>query len=62
MVCQFFAPNSLISWITLAKSQEEEEHKQLQSILRFMQTQQTTKHEIIRNPKNDTQKTNANDN
>ena len=27
-----------------------------------MQTQQTTKHEIIRNPKNDTQKTNANDN
>ena len=27
-----------------------------------MQTQQTTKHEIIGNPKNDTQKTNTNDN
>ena len=43
LVTVLFAPNFLIFRITLAKSQEEEgeeeEHRQLQSVMRFTQTQ-----------------------
>ena len=38
---KFFDPNSLIFRITLAEKQEEEEeeHRQLQGVMRFTQTQ-----------------------
>ena len=42
VVCKIvFAPNSPIFWITLVEKheEEEEEHRQLQSIMRFTQTQ-----------------------
>ena len=43
MVCKiFFAPNCQVFWITLAEKRDEgeEEHRQLQSVMRFTQTQQ----------------------
>ena len=40
MVCKiFFAPNSPIFRIRLEEKQEEEEHRQLQNVMRFTQTQ-----------------------